>query len=112
MDRRKEIIHEYKERKKRGGVYIITNTVNGKYLTGYAADVKSVHNRFQFALMTGATLDPRLRKDWEECGAKVFTLEMLEELEKKPEQSDGEFMEDLQALEQLCRANLDASKAY
>ncbi len=112
MNRRKEILKEYKGRKQCGGVYIITNTVNGKYLTGYAADLKSVHNRFQFALMTGATLDPRLRKDWEAFGAKAFTLEVLEELEKKHEQSDGEFMEDLQALEQLCRANFDVSKAY
>jgi hypothetical protein len=42
----------------------------------------------------------------------VFTLEVLEELEQKPDQSEAEFMEDLKALEQLCRANLDESKEY
>ncbi len=39
MNRRKEIINEYKERKRFGGVYTITNTVNGKYFIGYAADL-------------------------------------------------------------------------
>ncbi len=42
MNRRKEIINEYKERKSCGGVYTITNTLNGKYLIGYAANLKSV----------------------------------------------------------------------
>jgi len=43
-------------------------------------------------------------------GAKAFTLEVLEELEQKPEQSQAEFMDDLKTLEQLWRGNLDASK--
>lgn len=112
MNRRKEIINEYKERKSCGGVYIIINTLNGKYLIGHAANLKSIQNRFQFAVATGSTVHPKLRKDWEELGAKAFTLEVLEELEQKPEQSQAEFMDDLKTLEQLCRANLDTSKEY
>jgi hypothetical protein len=42
----------------------------------------------------------------------VFTLEVLEELEQKPDQSQAEFINDLKTLEQLCRANLDESKEY
>lgn len=61
---------------------------------------------------TGSTLHPRLRKDWEELGATAFTLEVLEELAQKPEQSQAEFMDDLKTLEQLWRANLDATKEY
>ena len=112
MNRRKEIINAYKDRKLLGGVYTITNTLNGKYLLGHAANLKSVQNHFQFARTTGSTLHPRLRKDWEELGAKAFTLEVLEELEQKPGQSQAEFMDDLKTLEQLLRANLDASKEY
>ena len=112
MNRRKEIINEYKERKLRGGVYTITNTLNGKYLIDYTTNLQSVQNRYQFALATGSTLHPRLRKDWGELGAKAFTLEVLEELEQKPEQSQAEFMDYLKTLEQLWRANLDASKEY
>ncbi len=112
MNRRKEILNEYKERKLRGGVYTITNMLNGKYIIDYAANLQSVRNRYQFALTTGSTLHPKLRKDWNELGATAFTLEVLEELEQKPEQSQAEFMDDLKMLEQLWRANLDASKEY
>jgi hypothetical protein len=112
MNRRKEIINEYKERKSLGGVYKITNTLSGKYLLGYAANLKSVQNRFQFAITTGSTVHPKLQKDWQELGAQAFTLEILEELEQKPGQSQAEFLDDLKTLEQLWRANLDASKEY
>ncbi len=112
MNKRKEIINEYKERKSCGGVYTITNTLNGKYLLGHAANLKSVQNHFQFAVTTGSAVHPRLRKDWEEQGAKAFTLEVLEELEQKPQQSQAEFLDDLKTLEQLWRADLDTSKEY
>src|SRR5258708_30692542 len=112
MNRRKEIINEYKERKLYGGVYTITNTLNGKYLIGHAANLKSVQNHFQFAITTGSTVHPKLQKDWEELGLQAFTLEVLEELKQRPDQSQAEFMEELKILEQLWRANLDASKEY
>lgn len=112
MNRRKEITNEYKERKLLGGVYIITNTVNGRYLISHAANLQSVQNHFQFAVTTGSTIHPKMRQDWEALGAKAFTLEVLEELEQKPGQSQAEFMDDLKTLEQLCRANFDASKEY
>lgn len=93
-------------------MYTITNTVNGKYLIGHAADLASVRNRFQFAATTGATADPRLRDDWAALGASAFALDVLEELEQRPDQSQPEFMDDLRALEALLRAGLDPAKAY
>ena len=109
---RRAISKEYKERKLRGGVYTITNRVNGKYLIGHVADIMSMKNRFQFAVTTGTAVDPRLRNDWQAMGGQAFTLDVLEELEQNPGQSQADFMDDLKALEQLCRANLDASLAY
>lgn len=112
MDRRKKIINEYKERLLHGGVYKITNTQSGKYLIGHAANLKSVQNRFQFAMTTGSTLHPKLKKDWEELGTQAFTLEILEELKQRSDQSQAEFLEELETLEQLWRANLDVSREY
>jgi hypothetical protein len=112
MSRRKEINDAYKARKLCGGVYTITNSANGKYLLSYTANLKSIQNRFQFAITTGSTVHHKLQKDWEQFGAQVFTLEVLEELEQNPDQSQAEFMLDLKTLEQLCRANLDRSKEY
>jgi hypothetical protein len=112
MTSRREISKTYKERKLRGGVFAITNAVNGKYLIGYAADLASIQNRFQFAAATGSAVHPRLRQDWADFGGQAFRLDVLEELEQRPDQSQAEFMADLQALEELCRARLDAKKAY
>ena len=112
MNRRKEITNAYKERKLYGGVYTITNILNGKYLIGHTANLKSMQNRFQFAMAAGSAVHPKLQKDWEELGAQAFKLEVLEELEQRPEQSQAELIDDLKTLEQLWRANLDASKEY
>ena len=106
------MINEYKRRKLQGGVYKITNTLNGKYLLGHTTNVKSVQNRFAFALATGSTLHYKLKKDWQELGAQTFTFEILEELEQQANQSQAEFLEELKTLEQLCQTNLDVSRAY
>lgn len=115
MSTRREISKEYKERRLRGGVYTITNTRSGKYLIGHAANLASVRNRFDFAVTTGSAVHPKLRTDWEEAGdavGSVFRLDVLEELEQRPDQTQAEFMEDLKTLEQLHRADLDPSNAY
>lgn len=111
MDRR-EISRAYKERRQRGGVYTITNTQSGRYLLGHTADLASLRNHFQFAVKTGSAVHPRLRQDWAALGGVAFSLDVLEELEQGPEQSQADFMADLTALEQLCRDRLDADKAY
>lgn len=102
----------YKERTVVGGVYTITNTANGKYLIGHAANLASVRNRFQFAVTTGSAVDPRVRNDWAAFGAQAFRLDVLEELEQRADQSPAEFMADLEALEQMLRATLDPALAY
>jgi len=112
MTTKRDATKVYKERKLIGGVYTITNTMNGKYLIGYAADLASARNRFQFAVTTGSTIDPRVRGDWATFGAQAFRLDVLEELEQRPDQSQADFMADLQALEQMVRATLDPALAY
>ncbi len=111
-DNRRAISKEYKERRQVGGVYTITNAVNGKYILGHAANLASIRNRFDFSVRTGSTVDPRLRTDWAELGPQAFTLEVREELEQRPNQSATSFLDDLKTLEALWRGNLDASKAY
>ncbi|GCE21591.1 GIY-YIG nuclease family protein [Dictyobacter kobayashii] len=112
MKRRKEIQQAYKERKIVGGVYTITNKQTGQYLIAHTANLRSAQNHFQFAVATGSTVHPRLQKDWNELGAQAFTFKILEEVEQKPDQSSAAFMDDLRTLEELWRANLDATKAY
>jgi hypothetical protein len=112
MSRRKEILTEYKERKIKGGVYTITNIVSGKYLIDHVADLKSIQNRFQFALNIGGSFHPKLNKDWQEMGGQAFWLDVREELERPPDQSEAEFMDELLTLEKIWREELDPSKEY
>src|SRR5215469_880779 len=109
---RRELSKAYKERRLIGGIYRIANTQTGKYLLGYAVDIASLRNRFEFALATGSEVDPRLRADWEQYGPTAFSLEVLEELEKTPEQSQADFVADLRTLEQLRRADLVDADEY
>ncbi len=112
MNRKKEIIKEYKERKLHGGVYKITNRLNGKYLVEHTANLESAQNRFQSSVIIGGTFHFKLKKDWQELGAQAFEIEVLEELEQRPDQSQADFMIELQTLEQLARANLNPSHEY
>lgn len=112
MNRRKELSREYKERKLQGGVYKINNTVNGNYLIDTTTNLKGKQNQFEFALKTGSVYRPELRKDWEELGAQAFSLEILEEVEQREDQTEAQFMEELKTLQQLWLANFDASKKY
>lgn len=112
MSGKREIARAYKERRQQGGVYTITNTLSGRYVIGYTANLESVRNRFQFAVTSGSTVDPRLRADWLAQGAGAFLLAAVAELEQREGQSQTEFLDDLKALEQLCRAELDPTLAY
>ena len=112
MNRRKEILQEYKERKMVGGVYTITNQTNGKYVIDHSPNLQSVQNHFQFATKMGSPMQLKLKKDWTELGAQAFKLEILEELAQRPDQTDAQFIDELKTLEQMCRTNLDKSKEY
>jgi hypothetical protein len=112
MDDRKKLVQEYKERKKVGGVYTITNTVNGKCLLRHAVDLAAAQNLFTFGVATGSCMRHELKQDWEEYGAKAFAFAILEKIEIKPDQSPSAFLQDLQTLEQLWREKLSVEKAY
>src|SRR5262249_14928725 len=98
MGDRRTLIRNYKERRMVGGVYLVRNTRNGRYILGHALDLASARNRFQFAVTTNLALDMRLRDDWTTCGPQVFTFEVLEELEQGQDQTRAQFTDDLVAL--------------
>jgi hypothetical protein len=112
VSNRRTISRDYKERKLQGGVYTVTNTQNGKYVIGYAANLDSIRNRFAFAVRTNSAVHPALRADWAALGAEAFALAVVAELEQPSGQSEAEFLTDLKALEQLCRADLDPAREY
>ncbi|NLY73676.1 MAG: GIY-YIG nuclease family protein, partial [Firmicutes bacterium] len=53
MERRKELIQEYKNRKPNMGVYQIRNKANGKIKVLSSLNLDAALNRFQFDLKMG-----------------------------------------------------------
>jgi hypothetical protein len=112
MEDRKTRINEYKERKVIGGVFRVVNTRNGKYLLDYAADLQAKQNNFNFMVTTNASFDYKMDKDWKEFGAAAFKFEVLDSLEKKKDQSQEQFIEDLKTLKQMWVEKGAAGERY
>ena len=112
MDRRKSLVNEYKQRKIIGGIFRVTNARNGMYLLDYTPNLLARQNAFDFMASSGSCFDYKLRKDLDMFGNAAFTFEILETLEKKKEQSQDEFIEDLKTLAQMWSEKLDSSTRY
>jgi hypothetical protein len=111
-DRKREIVSEYKQRKTAGGIYRITNTINGRYLLKAETDLQSFQNRFNFSMRMNSCLNPKMQKDFEEFGAGAFALEFLEETEKKEDESAMGFRDRLKRMEEAWAEKFDREKAY
>ena len=112
MDKRKDLINEYKNRKISGGVFRIVNVVTGKYLLKHAVDLRGSRNLFEFAVQTGSCTDSKIQVDWKKYGAKAFDFEIIEEIERAESQNAKEFEDDLKTLKELWREKLGVSKEY
>lgn len=98
-EKRRDAVKAYKERKETGGLYRIVNRETG-WLSPLCVtmNLEGVRNRFIFAQRTGTQVESMLREQWRQYPPDVFAFEEVERLEKKPEQSSGEFREELEAL--------------
>lgn len=107
-----ELKARYKERTMIGGVYVVRNTQNGKFLLESAQDIQGSKNRFDFSQKTNSCVSMKLQKDWAEQGAQTFAFELLEELTKGETQTDAEFKADLQILKEMWAEKLGSQGAY
>ncbi len=112
--RRKDLVAQFKQTRPEAGVYRIINSQNNKSLLGSTPNLASIRNKLEFAKSTNLSgvLGHRLRKDVRQFGIDVFSLEVLEVLDTKPEMTPAEIQEDLAILEDLWREKLDPSLLY
>ena len=82
MNRRQEMLQEYKETKKEAGVFQIRNTSNGKMWVVSTKNLKSMNGKLLEVEM-GTHRNQALQKDWNEFGGDAFVLEVLEVLKVK-----------------------------
>ena len=117
MNRREELLMNYKQTKREMGIIRIRNVVNGKMLLVSSLNVRGALNRERFQLTSGVHRNKELQSEWKAFGEKSFTIEVLELLKtsddvlfdykdiKTPEgiRADvaREYKEQLQVLEQM-----------
>jgi len=109
---KKDMSTAYKEKKKTGGIYAIRNSVTGKALLGATQDMVGFRNRFSFSQATDSCVHPKLEADWKKFGGQSFVLETMEVLEKKNDQTDREFADDIAVLKDLWLEKMDPASLY
>jgi group I intron endonuclease len=100
MKSKKDIIREYKERKKQAGVFQVKNTVNGKVLLGSSLNLDGPLNSHKFMLTIGSHRNKTLQKEWNEYGADKFVFEILEVVKTKDDPNFN-LNDELTLLEQI-----------
>ena len=80
MDRKKELIREYKQGRPPMGVYRIRNMVSGHSLVAASTDLPSMLNRHRAQLSMGGHSHRSLQADWLEHGPDSFVFEVLDTL--------------------------------
>lgn len=79
MNRREELLLQFKETKTEAGVYQIKNTRNQKVFIDSTMNLKTINGK-QFQLRTGMHKNKELQKEWQENGEEAFEFEVLETL--------------------------------
>ncbi|UHA72802.1 GIY-YIG nuclease family protein [Paenibacillus sp. 481] len=82
MDRKKELVQQYKELKTVAGVYQIKNNVNQKIWIDSTRNVKTLEGK-RFMLQLGTHMNKALQREWNEFGETAFTFELLEPLKQQ-----------------------------
>ncbi|MDF2962579.1 MAG: hypothetical protein K0S39_4314 [Paenibacillus sp.] len=84
MNRRKELVQQYKEIKTEAGIFQIRNTVNQKVFIGSTVNLKSLNGK-TLELKLGSHLNRQLQAEWNQFGEDAFVIEVLEVLARKEE---------------------------
>ena len=84
MNRRKELVRQYKEMKTEAGVYQIKNTKNQKVFVVSTPNLKTMNGK-PMMLCGGVHKNKKLQEEWNKFGEEAFVFEVLEVLKEKEE---------------------------
>lgn len=107
MERRKELMDQYKQIKKEAGVYQIRNTENNRIFVAATPNLKSLNGK-RFELNLGNFRSDELQADWNRLGEGAFVFEVLEVLKEKEEG----FFDTKDELKKLEKKWLDKLQPY
>src|SRR5262245_48172446 len=96
---KRQLKRQYVEEPKRAGIFLITNTTNGKVFLGSSKDLNGPLNKHRFALKYGGHRNASLQADWKKFGPDAFKFEIVDEVEVKDDPGFS-LNEELELLEQ------------
>ena len=97
---RAELQERYAQQKPVAGVFLVTNTANGKVLLGSSMNLHGPLQKHRFMLRTGSHWNRALQRDFVEHGEAAFRFEIVERLERR-EEPGFDLHEELSLLEQI-----------
>lgn len=100
-EKRKQLRNDYKRKPAVGAVYAISCSGNHSRKIYSTVDIGGLQNRFAFSQAIKGCPDPTLRREWEAYGFDSFSLEVLEELRMKEDQTPKAFAEEVKLLQAL-----------
>ena len=109
---KKDLIKAYKSRPLSGGVTLLRDSVNGRYLLETQTNVQGSRSRFEFMRATNCPPSMKVQRDWKAHGAWAFTFEILEELTQREDQTEEEFREELKVLGEVWAEKFDPALSY
>ncbi len=101
--RKKELLSEYKQKEKNGGIYAIRCSANDKRWIDCTQDLPGMKNRFDFCVLTNTALHHALQKDWKTYGAGAFTFDTLETVPPKEGELEADYKHGLELLRDCLR---------
>jgi hypothetical protein len=103
---RSEAKKNYKQTKRRLGVYRIRNTRSGTSYIGFSTDLPARLNRHKAELKFGSHRNTGLLGEWKSLGESCFEFEVLDELEHN-ENSKANPAEELSVLTKIWVRKLE-----
>ena len=85
MESKSDLKRQYKETANQAGIFLITNTTNGKVFLGSSLNLHGPLNKHRFMLSIGSHLNSALQADWRRSGPEAFTFEIVEIIEPSEE---------------------------
>lgn len=97
---RAELQQQYAQRKPLAGIFLVTNTVNGKVLLGSSMDLHGPLNKHRFMLSIGRHWNRTLQREFDQYGEAAFRFAIVETV-KRREEPGFDMHEELALLEQI-----------
>jgi hypothetical protein len=97
---RAELLERFAQQKPTAGIFLVTNTHNGKVLLGSSMNLHGPLNKHSFMLRMGSHWNRELQRDFHAHGAAAFRFEIVETV--KPSEKPGfDVHEELLLLEEI-----------